>query len=138
MLSLRELERAAQAVEGHLGGARLERVVQREAVELELGFSSGGRTALLLSCRPRTARVAWRAAPEAAPAAPPPFAQYLRAHLAGARLAAARIRDGDRILSLAFDGPAERHELLLQLMGPRSNVYLLDAAGRLVLAMRPL
>jgi predicted ribosome quality control (RQC) complex YloA/Tae2 family protein len=139
MLSLSELRRAAAAVETQLAGARLERVVQRETFELELGFSGGAaRAALLLSCRPRTARVALRTAPDAAPPAPPPFAQYLRANLAGARLAAARVRDDDRILSLAWDGAEGRSELLLQLLGPRSNVYLLDAAGRLVLSMRPL
>lgn len=142
MLSRRELERAARAVEARFLGARLERVVQREPFELELalagGAQEGGRGVLLLSCRPRTARVALREAPEAAPASPPPFAQYLRSHLTGARLAAARLRDGDRILSLGFDARGERAELLLQLLGPRSNVYLLDAQGRLLLSLRPL
>jgi predicted ribosome quality control (RQC) complex YloA/Tae2 family protein len=139
MLSFRELERAARAVEAHLAGARLERVVQREAYELELAFGGGAaRGVLLLSCRPRTARVALRTAPEPAPPAPPPFAQYLRAHLSGARLAAARVRDGDRILSLALDVAGARFEVLLQLLGPRSNVYLLDDAGRLLLSQRPL
>jgi predicted ribosome quality control (RQC) complex YloA/Tae2 family protein len=139
MLSLRELERAAAAVEAHLAGARLERVVQREAFELELGLAGdSGRATLLLSCRPRTGRVALRASPDAAPPAPPPFAQYLRANVGGARLAAARIRDGDRILALRFEAAGARFELLLQLMGPRSNVYLLDGAGTLLLSMRPL
>jgi predicted ribosome quality control (RQC) complex YloA/Tae2 family protein len=138
VLGLRELERVASAVSARFGGARLERVVQREGFELELGFAGAGRAALLLSCRPRTARASLRQAPAAAPPAPPPFAQYLRAHLPGARLAAARVRDGDRILSLAFEAAGGRFELLLQLLGPRSNVYLLDGRSRLLLALRPL
>jgi len=142
MLSLRELERAARAVEARFLGARLERVVQREGFELELalagGQEPGGRGVLLLSCRPRTARIALREAPEAAPASPPPFAQYLRSHLGGARLSAARLRDGDRLLSLGFEARQGRFELLLQLLGPRSNVYLLDAQARLLLSLRPL
>lgn len=138
MLSLRELERAAGAVQACFAGARLERIVQREAAELELTFGAEGRGALLLSCRPRTARVGLREAPAAAPASPPPFAQYLRSHLAGARLTGARLREGDRILALAFEGRDGRFELLLQLLGPRSNVYLLDGQERLLLSLRPL
>lgn len=140
MLSLRELERAARTVAARLGAARLERVVQRESFELELSFSgaSAPRGALLLCCRPRTARVSLREAPEPAPASPPPFAQYLRAHLGGARLAEARLKGGDRILSLLFDGREGRFELLLQLLGPRSNVYLLDGQERLLVSLRPL
>jgi predicted ribosome quality control (RQC) complex YloA/Tae2 family protein len=112
--------------------------VQRESFELELGFGGAARGVLLLSCRPRTARVSLREAPEPAPATPPPFAQYLRAHLAGARLAEAGLRGGDRVLSLVFEGREQRSELLLQLLGPRSNVYLLDGQGRLLVSMRPL
>jgi predicted ribosome quality control (RQC) complex YloA/Tae2 family protein len=142
MLSLRELERAARAIEARFLGARLDRVVQREAFELELslagGGEPGGRGVLLLSCRPRTARAGLREAPEAAPPSPPPFAQYLRSHLGGARLASARLRDGDRLLSLGFEAREGRFELLLQLLGPRSNLYLLDAQGRLLLSLRPL
>jgi predicted ribosome quality control (RQC) complex YloA/Tae2 family protein len=141
VLSLRELERAARAVAARFGGARLERAVQREALELELAFAggeAGSRGVLLLSCRPRTARVSLREAPEPAPASPPPFAQYLRAHLGGARLAGASLKGGDRILSLRFDAREGRYELLLQLLGPRSNLYLLDAGERLLVSMRPL
>jgi predicted ribosome quality control (RQC) complex YloA/Tae2 family protein len=142
MLSLRELERVAGALEARFLGARLERAVQREAFELELTLAGGAeasaRGVLLLSCRPRTARAALREAPEPAPPSPPPFAQYLRSHLGGARLGAARLRDGDRILSLRFEAREASYELLLQLLGPRSNVYLLDAEGRLLLSLRPL
>jgi predicted ribosome quality control (RQC) complex YloA/Tae2 family protein len=144
MLSLVELERAARALDASLRGARLERAVQRGAFELELELSGGApppegaRGALLLSCRPGAGRVSWRAERAPAPPAPLPFAQYLRAHLAGARLACAGLQGGDRLLALGFDGREGRFELLLQLLGPRSNVYLLDAQGRLALSLRPL
>jgi len=143
MLSLAELERAARAVDASLRGARLERALQRDACELELELAGGAappaeRGTLVLSCRPGAARVAWRTARAPAPPAPPPFAQYLRAHLGGARLAGARVRDGDRVLALDFDAREGRVQLVLQLLGPRSNVYVLDASDRLVLSLRPL
>jgi predicted ribosome quality control (RQC) complex YloA/Tae2 family protein len=139
VLRLRELERAARALAARFAGSRLERAVQRESFELELGLGAApGRAVLLLSCRPRTARVSLRETPAPAPASPPPFAQYVRAHLAGARLVEAGLRGGDRVLSLLFEGREARSELLLQLLGPRSNVYLLDGQGRLLVSMRPL
>jgi predicted ribosome quality control (RQC) complex YloA/Tae2 family protein len=144
MLSLAELEHAARAVDASLRGARLERAVQRDAFELELELAGGAappegpRGALLLSCRPGAGRVSWRAARAPAPPSPLPFAQYLRAHLVGARLAGARLRDGDRVLGLAFEGLDGGRELVLQLLGPRSNVYLLDGQDRLALSLRPL
>ena len=98
----------------------------------------GARGALVLSCRPGAGRVSWRAARGPAPPSPLPFAQYLRAHLVGARLAGARLRDGDRVLGLAFEGRDGGRELVLQLLGPRSNVYLLDGQDRLALSLRPL
>jgi predicted ribosome quality control (RQC) complex YloA/Tae2 family protein len=142
VLGLRELERAAAVVAERFRGARLERVVQRGRFELELtlagGAAPGAGGALLLSCRPRAGRVALRPAPRPAPASPGPFAQYLRAHLSRARLAGARLEGGDRVLVLSFEARAGRFELLLQLLGPRSNVYLLDGARRLLLSLRPL
>jgi predicted ribosome quality control (RQC) complex YloA/Tae2 family protein len=142
VLSLRELERAAAVVQERFRGARLERALQRGRFELELtlagGAAPGSRGVLLLSCRPRAGRVALREAPQPAPAAPGPFAQYLRAHLSRARLAGARLEGGDRVLALSFEAREGRFELVLQLMGPRSNVYLLDAERRLRLSLRPL
>ena len=140
VLSLRELERAARARGGALrrGAPRARRAARGPRARAGVLGARGRAARCLLSCRPRTARVALRAAPAAAPPSPPPFAQYLRAHLGGARLAAARLRGGDRVLSLLFDAREGRFELLLQLLGPRSNVYLLDGQARLVLSLRPL
>jgi hypothetical protein len=62
----------------------------------------------------------------------------LRAHLSRARLESAVLRGGDRQLSLHFLAEEGRFELLLSLFGRRSNLYLLDASGRILQALRPL
>jgi predicted ribosome quality control (RQC) complex YloA/Tae2 family protein len=153
VLSLAELERAARAVEARLGGQRLQEVAQPEATALVLTFDGAGgrargeaaggpaagrRTHLLLSCRPGAARVSVVERPPRSGFAPQALAQYLRAHALGARLGAARLWDEDRQLALRLDAREGALELVLGILGPRSNLYLLDARGRLVAAARPL
>ena len=136
MLSLRELRRACGVIQRELAGARLERLVEpaeTDRVFLVLRASHAGaarRRTLLLCARPGFGRVSEPPVPPKAPPAPPPFAQLLRARLERARLAGARLVDDDRELALRFEGRAGAFELLLQLLGPRSNLYLLDADGR--------
>ena len=142
MLSLRELERATAALD-QWRGARLDRIVQRE-YELELVLAGGEarepreRLAVLLSCRPGFARLAARRRHGPAPPSPPALAQYLRAHVEGGRLREAAILGGDRQAALVFETREDRFTLLLSILGPRSNVYLLDARSHLLLEQRPL
>jgi predicted ribosome quality control (RQC) complex YloA/Tae2 family protein len=100
----------------------------------------GGRDKrwLLLSARPRAARAS---APEAAPVAPPKppaFAQHLRAHFEGMRLAAVAVEGEERQLRLRFEGGEGERSLLLSVLGPRSNLYALDGEDVVTAALRPL
>jgi len=160
MLSLRELRRAACAIELRLRGPdgeghRLERVVQPDATSLALSFygrdaesREGVKRHLVVSCDPQLGRVCEVAESPRAPGSsgasprrgggPPAFASYLRAHLGRARLLEARLRGEDRQLGLVFETKEGRMELLLSLLGNRSNCYVLDAEDRVVAAQRPL
>jgi predicted ribosome quality control (RQC) complex YloA/Tae2 family protein len=141
VLSLRELRRAALALDARRAGARLERVVQHGASDLVLVLSGGaapGRTQILLCCRPGFARLSELAKSRPAPATPPPFAQYLRAHLEGARLRGAALRGDDRQAELRFESAEGDRTLLLSILGPRSNVYLLGSSDEILCTLRPL
>jgi len=144
VLSLAELRRAVEALGAGRAGARIERVVQPDAATVVLELAGGGehpardRLALVLSCAPGAARLGARPRPPRAAATTPPFGQYLRAHLEGGRLRAAALRAEDRQAALAVETREGRFELLLSILGPRSNLYLLDADDRLVMAARPL
>ncbi len=144
MLSLGELRRAVAALAAERRGARLQRVVQHGDSLLLLTLAGGGerpagdRCHVVLDVDRRHARLALRARPGKAPAAPPAFAQYLRAHLEGGRLADARLRGDDRQAELRFETTEGDQTLLLSILGPRSNVYLLDAADGVVGALRPI
>jgi predicted ribosome quality control (RQC) complex YloA/Tae2 family protein len=140
MMNLAELRRAVARVEQELAGARVERVVvpDERRVVLSLYSPGGGDAHLLLCAEPATARLSLLAGKPAAPPTPPAFAQLLRARLGGARLVAASLLGGDRQALLRFEGAEGAHTLLLALLGPRSNAYLLDAEERVVGALRPL
>jgi len=144
VLSLRELRRAAVALERERLGARLERALQVDDFELVLILSGGAerpardKCHLLLSCRPGFARLSVLGKPRRAPPEPPGFVRYLRAHLEGGRLEAVRIANEDRQVLLRFRTAEGSMDLLFSILGPRSNVYLIDGAGILVGAQRPL
>ena len=144
MLSLVELRRVAEWLERTRRGARVDKIVQTEDASLVLGLAGSDalppqdRLLLQLCARPGVARIgALRAMPRA-PAVAPQLAQWLRAHAEGARLRSVQIEGADRQVRLRFDTRAEKLSLLFSILGPRSNVYALDAEERVVASARPL
>ena len=75
------------------------------------------------------------------PAEPPMFCMLLRKHLAGARLAKLSQPPLERLVRMEFDasdelGRAGRRTLVLEAMGRRSNLILLDGEGRVIDSLR--
>jgi predicted ribosome quality control (RQC) complex YloA/Tae2 family protein len=139
VLTRTELARAVAIVARELAGARVERVTEPDPRRVVVSLRAKGRDAhLLLCCDPAAGRLSLLALRPPAPPSPPAFAQLLRARLGGARLTGARVVDADRQAALRFEGEAGAFELLLSLLGPRSNVVLLDGEARVVGALRPL
>jgi predicted ribosome quality control (RQC) complex YloA/Tae2 family protein len=143
MLSLVELERVADVLSGELIGGRVERWIEPERGRLAFSIyqrkeNDAQKVVLGIDARPEMAHVGRLAKMPGAPAALPAFTAYLRAHLGRARLEGVSIRGGDRQLALFFSAKEGRYCLLLSIFGHRSNLYLLDASGNLVRALRPL
>jgi predicted ribosome quality control (RQC) complex YloA/Tae2 family protein len=69
---------------------------------------------------------------------PPAFLQSLRAHVDGARVDKIRLIEGDRQLAIRLCTDQGDFDLLLTILGPRSNLYLLKSDGAIAAAMRPL
>jgi predicted ribosome quality control (RQC) complex YloA/Tae2 family protein len=145
VLSFVELRRAAAAVDARFAGFRVERIAQPDAFQLVLacygrdaGAERGVKRFLLLSCDPRFARVAELEMGRPSAERPPAFLQFVRPRLEGARLRSARLAGRERQLSLIFDSGEGSFELLLSLLGKRSNCYVLDAERRLLAAQRAL
>jgi len=144
MLSLSELRRVLSVLDAERRGARLDKIVQSDPFELVLQLSGGAdrpardRLPLLVSCRPGFGRLSQLPGGRKSEGTPPSFTQYLRAHLEGGRLREARLRIEDRQAALRFETREGMRILLLQLIGPRSNLYLLDENERLLAHSRPL
>ena len=130
MLSLCELRRAAQIVEETFSGATLRRVEQPDEHRLVLTLEgSEGKVHILLSCHPQFARICLAEAPEQVSSLSS-FCQYARAHLKGNALSEIGIAEGNRQIALHFQGRADSFVLLFSILGPRSNIYLLDQNGK--------
>ena len=144
MLSLRELRRAGGILAERFQGARLARTLQRGRFELVLVLETGGRGearrkhAILASCQPKAGRLSLLAEVPPAPKTLLALPQYLRAHAPGARLEELAVAASDRVARLRFVGREGRLDVVLALMGGRSNVYLMDGEGSLRMALRPL
>ena len=139
MLSLREVQRAARVTAARLSGARLQRLVQADNHQLILEFYRQAATHLvLLSCRPRFARISGLREIPKAPPVPPAFAQFLRAHFSGATFEHTTTSPHDRRVGIRLGSHTGGFEIVLSILGARSNIYLLDADGVLLYAMRPL
>jgi predicted ribosome quality control (RQC) complex YloA/Tae2 family protein len=149
MLSLVELERVARVLSEFLVGGRVERWLEpspgRIVVSIYRGPRHDGRGAdekrksvLDVDARPEIGHLALLDRMPSAPAQLPAFSAYLRSHLSRARLESVSIRGHDRQLVLGFEAEAAHFVLLLSLFGRRSNLYLLDAEEKLILALRPL
>jgi predicted ribosome quality control (RQC) complex YloA/Tae2 family protein len=135
MFSLAELRRAVRLLESRVAGARLERVVAgADEATLGLVLPSG---CLLVVAHPELARLSFTAAPPPAARSVPPLGQFLRAHAHRARLAGVALSGEERQAAVRLEG-GEVVELLLSILGARTNLYLLDRERRLVLAARPL
>jgi predicted ribosome quality control (RQC) complex YloA/Tae2 family protein len=139
MMSLIEVRRAACVLEARLAGALLQRIVQPDDFRLILEFYGRAAThILLLSCRPRSARLSVLPEMPKAPPVPPAFAQYLRAHLGRVMLEGIRTEPRDRSMSLRLGSRSSAFEIVLSVLGTRSNIYLLDRDRVLLYAMRSL
>ena len=143
MLSLTELERVVRVLNEDFAGARVERWLQPDRERLVLTLyrrdpesGEGRKRHLCFSAAEAVARISELASTPRASDQPPAFTEYLRAHLSRARFVRAGIRGHDRQLAIRFEARDGDFELLLALLGRRSNVYLLDAEGRIRVTLR--
>lgn len=106
------------------------------AVTLEIR-TPGQTLSLFLSADPETARLHLLTQRFPNPPSPPPFCQFLRAHIQGARIDGLEQMQGDRIVRLrltAREGPCT---LIAELTGRKANLVLVDGDERVMTALEP-
>ena len=132
---------ALQAVVAELQellGLRIDKVQQPARDQIVLLLRS---RRLLLNAGAGAPRLQLTAVSRENPAEPPMFCMLLRKHLAGARIAAITQPPLERLVRIELDasdelGRAGRRTLVLEAMGRRSNLILLDEDGRIIDSLR--
>jgi len=138
MLSLKELKRATGIAKPLLEGARLKRVDQPDDCTLVFTFDTdSGKHPLLLSCHQHYARLCLEEFSEPA-GSDKYFPQYMRARWIGSRLVEMEADENDRLTIMRLASREDSCAVIFSILGARSNIYLLDAGGKLVHALRSL
>ncbi len=145
MLSLAEIRALVPLLEPVVLECRVQRVIQPDDHTLVLELygrgeeeDSGAKRWVVLSTHPKFGRISLLSEAPAAPSFPPDFAQWVKSHCHRAFVRGLRIVNDDRQVALLLGGKQGEHELLLSLMGTRSNIYALDMEGRIQHTLRPL
>ena len=133
------LQAVVQELRPRLLGLRIDKVQQpaRDQVILLLR----GNQRLLLNAGANAPRIQLTELTRDNPAEPPMFCMLLRKHLVGARVAAITQPPLERLVRLELDitddfGQPGRRTLVLEAMGRRSNLILLDGDGRIIDCLR--
>jgi len=133
------LQAVAEELRPQLLGLRIDKVQQpaRDQVILLLR----GSKRLLLNAGANAPRIQLTETARDNPAEPPMFCMLLRKHLVGARVAEITQPPLERLVRLELDitddfGQPGRRTLVLEAMGRRSNLILLDGEGRILDCMR--
>ena len=120
-------------------GARIDKVQQPARDQIVLLLR--GNLRLLLNAGANQPRIQLTNILRDNPAQPPMFGMLLRKHLVGARVLSIEQPDLERMVILTLQctdefGEISRKQLVLECMGRRSNLVLLDAQGRIVECLR--
>lgn len=133
------LQAVVEELRSQLLGLRIDKVQQpaRDQVILLLR----GNKRLLLNAGANAPRIQLTELSRDNPAEPPMFCMLLRKHLVGARVANIVQPPLERLVRLELDitddfGQPGRRTLVLEAMGRRSNLILLDGEGRIIDCMR--
>lgn len=136
------LHHLRREIEENAVGAKVDKIYQPNKEEIVLLLRSRtGNYKLLVSARANSARIHFtKFAPEN-PKQPPMLCMLLRKRLIGAKLAAVRQPELERMLILDFDTVSElgdkiRLSLVAEIMGRYSNIILLDENGKIIDALK--
>ncbi len=125
-----------------LEGGKIDKIYQPTRDEVVMAIRGAGENVkLLLSASPNGPRLHLTREVRENPASPPMFCMLLRKHLTGGRILALEQPDMERIVQMRLEvidelGDRVPRTLVLEAMGRRANLILLDAEGRILDCIR--
>lgn len=119
-------------------GGQIQKILQPAPLAVGLAVYKEGRQRwLLLSADARLGRIQVSGAPLAkAFPTPSPFIMLLRKHLEGRRVTSVVQAPYERSLALTVGAGADEVRLIVEVMGKHSNIILVDAAGKVLGAIK--
>jgi len=127
---------------GVLEGGKIDKIYQPTRDEVVFHMrANGGNVKLLLSANPGHPRPQLTELSRENPEAPPMFCMLLRKHLTGARLLELKQPPMERLAEFRFEtlnelGDRVERKLILECIGRKSNLILLDDEGRITDCIR--
>lgn len=135
-VTTQELASVVEEIAPALAGGWIQKVYQPGPRTITLEIRAPGQTLLLLcSADPETARIHLVGRRQSNPASPPPFCQFLRAHIQGAHIDGLEQVPGDRIVRLRLTTREGACSLLAELTGRTADLYLLDAEDKILVTL---
>lgn len=131
-----------QELRGALLGGKVDKIYQPARDEVVLHMrASGGNVKLLLSANPAHPRAQLTEISRENPETPPMFCMLLRKYFTGGRLLDIEQPSMERLLELRFEtlndlGDRVERRLVLECIGRRSNLIMLDGEGRITDCLR--
>ncbi|MBX3319658.1 MAG: NFACT family protein [Nitrospira sp.] len=133
MLNVSDLEQVLHEISPALHGGWIQKIHQPGARTLVFDVRVPGHThRLLISCEANATRLHVTTRPPLNPPAPPPFCQFLRAHVQGARIDDIGQIQKDRIVELSLTGKEGAGTIVCELTGRSANLLVLNAERRIV------
>ena len=132
----------ARELRDKLVGGKVDKLYQPARDEAVLHMRAGKENVrLLLSAHPAHPRAQLTQVPRENPETPPMFCMLLRKHFTGARLLELTQPSMERLLDFRFEtldelGDRTERRLVLECIGRKANLIMLDGAGRITDCMR--
>jgi predicted ribosome quality control (RQC) complex YloA/Tae2 family protein len=136
-LSAQEIAAVVAEIAPVLTDGWVQKVFQPTPHEITLEVRASGHTlSLLLSADPETARLHLLSQRLLNPTSPPPFCQYLRAHIQGGHIDGIEQVHGDRIVRLRITTRQGLRSLIAELTGRSADLLVLDAKDTVLAALK--
>lgn len=119
-----------------LVGGRVQRVMQRGPMEIELSIYEGTEQHLYLSASADYARMHLITRRKPGPKEPPGFCMTLRKYLSDARIDSITQRGLDRVVDINFSGHEGDCQLVIEMMGKHSNIVLLNGDKKILTVIK--
>ena len=136
------LTAVAEELRSVLLGGKVDKIYQPTRDEVVLHMrANGGNVKLLLSANPAHPRAQLTNIPRENPETPPMFCMLLRKHFVGGRVLDISQPSMERLLDFRFEtlndlGDRVERRLVLECIGRKSNLIMLDGEGRITDCMR--